>query len=75
IHAYINDIDDNAVWYSEFVSQKTSKSNYFVLIKNIGAGQIIFIPHLSSIIPFGDDYYDDMDNAVFTKRLIEWSLK
>ena len=75
IRAYINDIDKNSIWYSEFVSQKTSKGNIFASMKNIGDGQIIFIPQVSSIIPFDDDHYDDMDNSMFAEKIIKWSLE
>jgi predicted ABC-type ATPase len=75
IHAYINDIDSKATWYSEFISQKTSKGNYFALMKNIGDGQILFIPQVAAIIPFDDDHYDDMDNSVFAEKIIKWSLE
>lgn len=75
IPTYINDIDKKSIWHSEFVSSKTSKKNYFALIKNIGAGQVLFIPHVSEMIPFDDKHYDDMDNAVFAKKIVEWSLE
>jgi hypothetical protein len=75
IRAYINDIDNNAIWYSEFISQKTSKGNIFSLMKNIGDGQIIFIPEVATTIPFDDDHYDDMDNSVFAEKIIKWSLE
>jgi hypothetical protein len=74
IHAYLNDIDGKATWYSEFVSQKTSKGNIFALMKNIGDGQILFIPQVASIIPFDDDHYDDMDNSVFAEKIITGAL-
>jgi len=75
VRAYLNDIDGKAVWSSEFVSQKTSKANIFALMKNIGDGQILFIPQVSSVIPFDDDHYDDLDNSIFAKKIIEWSLE
>jgi predicted ABC-type ATPase len=75
IHAYLNDIDGKATWYSEFVSHKTSKGNIFALMKNIGDGQILFIPQVASIIPFDDDHYDDMDNSIFAEKIKTWSLE
>jgi len=75
ISAYINDIDKSSIWHSEYTSSTTSKENYFALIKNIGNGQILFIPHLTHITPFEDKQYDNMDNAVFIENIIKWSLK
>ena len=75
IRAYLNDIDGKSAWSSEFVSQKTSKGNIFALKKNIGDGQILFIPQVSSVIPFDDDHYDDLDNSIFAEKIIEWSLE
>ena len=75
IRAYLNDIDGKSTWYSEFVSQKTSKGNIFALKKNIGDGVVLFIPQVSSVIPFDDDHYDDLDNSIFAEKIIEWSLE
>jgi hypothetical protein len=74
INSYINDVDGSSLWHSEFLSQKTSKSNYFALVKSIGNGKILFIPQVAAIIPFNDDHYDNMDNAEFAKRIVEWSF-
>lgn len=75
IPVYINDIDKNSIWNSEFASNTTNKKNYFALIKNIGDGQVLFIPHVSEIIPFNDKHFDDMDNSLFAESIIEWSFK
>ncbi|MBM3707636.1 MAG: hypothetical protein FJW69_04735 [Actinobacteria bacterium] len=75
INSYINDNNQTALWHSEFLSQESSKSNYFALIKSIGDGEILFIPHVASIIPFSDKHYDNMDNEEFAENMINWSLE
>ena len=44
-------------------------------MKNIGDGQILFIIQASSVIPFDDDHYDDLDNSLFAEKIIEWSFE
>ncbi len=36
---------------------------------------VLFIPHVSEIIPFEDKHFDDMDNSLFAESIIEWSFK